>query len=341
MDSSNENSKFIPKRGAIKKFLKKGLFFSMIGGAIYTSLAVVHATNIIYKVKTNYAVALEEVGGERVIVNHDSKKSFNWHIRAPFFTTYEKEISLMQREMYLDGDITPHTIVSSDGISLLVSGLLTYQVKDAKKWAINIENAQSLLQRDFNGMAKDIIQSNTENNILHQREKVKNLIFQKLKTIPINEEKSLTLEQKYGIELVSFNITDAEYPPNIQIASQRKKELELLADGEKNFTETTYGAYTTALKNFMEKTGLSRDQSVEYLIQQAWANAYQKSKGQKTYVINNTSKGNQGNLGLNLPANDSDNDSDSNPYFNAQQRIQNLENKLDSFANKYLPRREQ
>lgn len=286
------------KRGKIKKAGKKVFLASLIGVATYLSVAGIYGFNIAYKVKTNYAVALETIGGDRIV-----EKDIGWHVRAPFFTKYEKEISLMQKQMYLNGDITPHTVVSSDKISLLVSGLLTFRVTDPYTWAIEIQDSENQLQRDFNGIVKDVIQSSSENDIIRKREELKNVIFEKLKKHSINTGKDLqvkTLEDKYGIELISFNITDAEYPKNLQEASQRKKELELIADGEREAILRTYQGHTEGVKKFMKETGLSREEAINYLNQQRWASAYEKSKDQKTYVINSTNE----KLGITIPSED-------------------------------------
>jgi len=294
--SDNETSRFIPKRGAVKKTGKKLLTALIAGGFLYLTVAGVYATKTIYKVKTNYAVVLENLGGKREIIN-----DVGWHGRAPFFTRYEKEISLMQQEMYLNGDKLPQTIVSSDKISLLVSGLLTYKVVDPYKWGVEIQNAESLLQRDYDGMTKDIIQGSTETEIIKNRNDLKNKIFQKLKTQPINVGNK-TLEEKYGIEIVSFNITHSDYPTSLKEASQRKKELELIADGESELINRTYNAHSEGVKKFMDSTGMTKEQAVEYLNQQRWASAYEKSKDQKTFVINNGGD----KLGMTLPSGEVD-----------------------------------
>lgn len=311
----------ILKRGPLKKLGKKIFLASLMGVAAYISVACIYGFNIAYKVKTNYAVALETIGGERII-----EKEVGWKVRAPFFTTYEKEISLMQKQLYLNGDITPHTVVSSDKISLLVSGLLTFRVTDPYKWAIDIQDSENQLQRDYNGIVKDVIQSSTENQIIRQRDDLKNAIFQKLKTHSINTGKdveTMTLEQKYGIEIISFNITDAEYPKNLQEASQRKKELELIADGEKEAILRTYQGHTEGVKKFMQETDMSRDEAVNYLNQQRWASAYEKSKDQKTYVINSTNE----KLGLTIPSEEG----------SKKEKIQELEEKIKELEKRIPP----
>lgn len=308
----------ILKRGPLKKLGKKIFLASLMAGLTYVSVACIYGANIVYKVKTNYAVALETISGKRII-----EQEVGWHGRAPFFTTYEKEISLMQKQMYLNGDITPHTVVSSDKISLLVSGLLTFRVTDPYKWAIEIQDSENQLQRDFNGIVKDVIQSSTESQIIRQREELKNTIFQKIKTHAINTGKNVetrTLEQKYGIEIVSFNITDAEYPKNLQEASQRKKELELIADGEREAILRTYQGHTEGVKKFMKETSLSKEEAINYLNQQRWASAYEKSKDQKTYVINSTNE----KLGLTIPSEDGS----KKDKKELEERINELEKKI-------------
>ncbi|MDP2908030.1 MAG: SPFH domain-containing protein [Nanoarchaeota archaeon] len=294
--SDNETSKFIPKRGQVKKLGKRIIATAGALTLAYLITGGIYWTKTIYKVKTNYAVVLENLGGQREII-----KDVGWHVRAPFFTKYEKEISLMQKELYLNGDVSPQNIVSSDKISLMVSGLMTYRVVDSYKFGVDIQNAEGLLQRDYDGMAKDIIQASTETEIIRNRTDLKNRIFQRLKTEPINIGNK-TMEDKYGIEIISFNITYAEYPTSLKEASLRKKELELIADGESELINRTYNAHSEGVKKFMTATGMSKEQAVEYLNQQRWASAYEKSKDQKTFVINNGGE----KLGITLPTQEGD-----------------------------------
>ena len=47
---------------------------------IYSLVAVVYSTQVIYKVKFNYAVILEQFGGKRQAIT-----DVGWHFRLPFF----------------------------------------------------------------------------------------------------------------------------------------------------------------------------------------------------------------------------------------------------------------
>ena len=97
-------------------FLQRARFFTMMRRLafllvsltlIYSLAAVVYSTQVIYKVKFNYAIILEQFGGKREAVT-----DVGWHFRLPFFTRLEKEVPLMNQNMYIGGATEPIKIIS-------------------------------------------------------------------------------------------------------------------------------------------------------------------------------------------------------------------------------------
>jgi hypothetical protein len=64
------------QRARLKTFFKRGLLLLLAGTGLYYTVAVFYATKTIYKVRRNYAVILEDLGGERRVV-----EQVGWHVR--------------------------------------------------------------------------------------------------------------------------------------------------------------------------------------------------------------------------------------------------------------------
>jgi len=170
------------------------LLTSIVISAIYGIVAAVYATKTIFKVKMNYAVVLEKLGGNRQAVT-----DIGWHSRLPFFTRIEQEVTLMNQTLFLGGSNEPMRIISEENVALWTSALLTYRIRDLKTWAIENLQPMTLLQGDYDGIVKDIMQAEPVDDLISGRQYVKEKIFKALKSQPINEG-GPTLEEKYGIE---------------------------------------------------------------------------------------------------------------------------------------------
>ncbi len=79
-------------RGFVKTFLRRSLALATLVGLFYGLSALVYATRAIFKVKMNYAVVLERFGGQREAIT-----DIGWHVRLPYFTRIEQEVSLMNQ----------------------------------------------------------------------------------------------------------------------------------------------------------------------------------------------------------------------------------------------------
>ena len=297
------SQKFI-RRAYVKTVIRRIFALVAVCGTIYGLAALVYATQTIYKVKQNYAVVLERFGGRREAVTQ-----VGWHIRLPFFTRIEQEVALMNQTLYLGGSNEPMRIISGENVALWTSALMTYRIRNLQRWAIeNLEPLQLLLG-DYDGIVKDILQAQPVNNLISDREKIKEAIFQSLKRRPINVG-GPTLEEKYGIEVVSFVLKETRFGDKLVAATEEKKRRELIAEAENYAADQEasrirklYAAYlegVQALQKGLGRPDGSTDTSIlQFLVQQQWASAYEKNQeGQNTMVIQNT----QGNTSLALPA---------------------------------------
>jgi regulator of protease activity HflC (stomatin/prohibitin superfamily) len=270
------------------------LLAALVGSALYGIVAAVYATKTIFKVKMNYAVVLEKLGGKRQAVTE-----VGWHARLPLFTRIEQEVPLMNQTLFLGGSPEPMRIISSENVALWTSALLTYRITDLRTWAIENLKPMTLLQGDYDGIVKDIMQAEPVNKLISDRQQVKEKIFKALKSQPINEG-GPSLEQKYGIEIVSFVLKETHFGDKLVEASEEKKRRELIAEAENYAADQEasrirklYAAYLEGISSLQKEVGKQDGSTdtplLQFLVQQKWASAYEKNQtGQNTVVIQNT-----------------------------------------------------
>ena len=284
------------QRAFVFRFGRIVLLTLIIISAIYGIVAAVYATKTIFKVKMNYAVVLERFGGNRQAVT-----DIGWHVRLPFFTKIEQEVTLMNQTLFLGGSNEPMRIISEENVALWTSALLTYRITDLKTWAIENLNPMILLQGDYDGIVKDIMQAESVGKLISDRQQVKEKIFRALKSQPINEG-GPSLEEKYGIEIISFVLKETRFGDKLVEATEEKKRRELIAEAENYAADQEasrirklYAAYLEGISSLQKEVGRpdgSTDTSLlQFLVQQKWASAYEKNQtGQNTVVIQNTEK---------------------------------------------------
>lgn len=297
------SQKFL-RRAFVKTLLRRTIALILLVGVIYGLTAIVYATRTIFKVKMNYAVVLERFGGRREAVTN-----IGWHIRLPYFTRIEQEVPLMNQRLFLSGTTEPMRIISKENVALWTSAVLTYRIRDLDTWAIENLDPINLLQGDYDGIVKDILQAQEVNQLVSNRETIKEEIFRALKSRPINEG-GPTLEKKYGIEVVSFVLKETRFGDKLVEATEEKKRRELIAEAENYAADQEasrirklYAAYLDSIQSLQKALGRpdgSTDVALfQFLTQQKWATAYEKNQeGQQTIVIQNT----QSTPALTLPA---------------------------------------
>jgi hypothetical protein len=205
---------------------------------------------------------------------------------------------MMNQQLSLGGAPEPQQVMSQGNVALWASAMLTYRIRDLQRWGIENREPLVLLQNDFDGIVKDVVQGRSIDELVSDRERIKEVIFTDLKHRPINAG-GPTLEQKYGIEVVSFVLRDTRFGDKLAEASEEKKRRELIAEAENyaadleaSRTRKLYTAYSESIRELRQALGLAgRDDRFlfEFLNQQKWAAAYEKNQqGQNTFVLNNT-----------------------------------------------------
>ncbi|ACN14003.1 putative serine protease transmembrane protein [Desulforapulum autotrophicum HRM2] len=257
---------------------------------VYTLAALVYSTHVIYKVKLNYAMVIEQFGGIREAVT-----DVGWHARLPFFTRLEQEVPLMNQRLFLGATHEPMRIISRENVALWTSAVLTYRIHDLRVWAIENLAPKDLLQGDFDGIVKDILQAQKVNSLISDREGIKEKIFKALKSRPINEG-GPTLEEKYGMTVVSFVLRETRFGDDLIAATEEKKRRELLAEAENYAADQEadrirklYTAYLESISSLQKALGTDgkgiEPDLLNFLTQQKWASAYANQTGQKTFVL--------------------------------------------------------
>ena len=112
MSDTQQQKQFL-RRAMVLKVLRRSIALITLACLVYGVIAVVYATKTIYKVKMNYAVVLERFGGIRQAVT-----DVGWHVRLPFFTRIEQEVSLMNQRLFLGGQLEPMRIISKGNVTL-------------------------------------------------------------------------------------------------------------------------------------------------------------------------------------------------------------------------------
>lgn len=281
------------QRARLKNILKKGTLLLIVSVLLYYGIALIYATKTIYKVRYNYAVVLEDLAGKRRVVD-----DVGWHVRPPFFSRLELEVPLMNQELYLGGDPQEQRIISKGNVALWTSAMLTYRITNLQRWGIENREPKQLFQNDFDGMVKDVMQGKSVNELISKRQSLKEEIYQILKNNPINIG-GPTMEDKYGVEIVSFVLRNTRFGDKLAEASEEKKRREMIAeadnyaaDQEASRIRKLYAAYRDSIAEFRTSLGFTHQNDqvlLEFLNQQKWATAYEKNlNGQNTFVLNNS-----------------------------------------------------
>ncbi len=213
-------------------FVKWGLLImailSFVGIAFFDG-----AGTPFYRVKEKYG---------RVITQFDGTRYANTKVGIHYrFTSLNpkkwvfntEECSLRSEFFNLDNDPTPHEMQAFDKIKFKGSGVFRYRKTDLYKFGVtmgkNIQDAEEMLMKELNSMAKDVIQAHTVEENVTQMKTISKKVM--------NSEEKSRLESEYGIKIEAFKMTDATYPNEMNEKTAEAKLLKIMGKATKSAAE--------------------------------------------------------------------------------------------------------
>ena len=183
-----------------------------------------------YRVKQEYARVLTEVDGDRRI---EERVGYHWRvntIRPNNWIFHTKEYSKRVEFIYLDNERAPHEMQAADKIKFQGAGVWTYKIVDLHKFGIRMgEDAKAMLTAELNGIAKAKIQAHDVEYIVTRIDLV-------------NDEVNLCddirdIEEKYGVDIISFRLTHATYPREMNEKTAEAKGIKIKAEATRDAAE--------------------------------------------------------------------------------------------------------
>jgi len=226
----------INKDKLIRRSIKWGagiLAWSMIGIGAWGG-----AGTPFYRVKQEYARVLTEIDGDRRIeadvgihCRITSLSPSNWIVST-------KEFSKRVEYIHLDKNPYPHEMQAADKIKFQGAGVWTYKITDLEKFGIKMgAKALEMLTVELNGIAKAKVQSHDVEYIVTKIDKINEEINQ---CIDIR-----ALEEKYGVDIISFRLTHATYPKEMNEKTAEAKGIKIKAEAVKEAADSIASAKKT------------------------------------------------------------------------------------------------
>jgi regulator of protease activity HflC (stomatin/prohibitin superfamily) len=192
----------------------------VIGGIV---LSIARAA--IYKIRP-YERGLHLRGGRFIAVDEPG-----WHIRIPGVDTVIG-ITITERP----GAVEQLAAMTSDDVTMDVSVLYTYRVTDPRRYALEVQEPDTIVFGFVQGKLRDVINARSMDEVMHSRD-------------TINRELIAALGERqaqYGVEFVMVQIQSALPPQEVvqaikdrMVAAQREEQAQAeaaqnrtIADGE-------------------------------------------------------------------------------------------------------------
>lgn len=241
-----------------------------------------------YRVKQEYGIVATEIDGTR-----RADEKVGWHFRfkwLPNNWVYDtKEFSKRVEFIYLDGKAFEHEMQAADFLKFQGRGVWTYKITDLEKFGVKMgDNALGMLKQELDGLAKPVIQSKGIEEIVTDMEEINKLVNA--------SPRIKDIEKKYGIKILSFALTHATYPKEMNEKTVQAKGIKIIAEATKEAAVNRAEAWMTLgdadeyrLDKLTKGAGVEseegRRQALETLGLLKLAEVLRVREGENTYIF--------------------------------------------------------
>jgi regulator of protease activity HflC (stomatin/prohibitin superfamily) len=209
---SEESSKGRP--GCFTRAISLGRSYALPAILVLVVILVLFqvARAAVYKIRP-WERGLHVRGGKFIAVDQPG-----WHVQIPFVDTV---IGVVVSEQY--GEIAQLAAMTSDEVTMDVSLVYTYRVKDPKTYRLEVVEPQEIIARFVQAALRDEVNRRTMTEVMHNREEFNQSLVQAL----------VLKEPQYGIEFVTVQLQSASPPPEVvtaikdrMVAAQKQEQAQ-------------------------------------------------------------------------------------------------------------------
>ena len=207
----------------------EGLVVKVMLGFLVLVILGMFLFSAIFRINTGQGAIVTHIGG-----NKDATTRVGWHFVIPFFESYKK-YPVVNDYIYFPTGLTKTggggegigvsgvEINAKDDTVVDVSAITFFDRTDLFQWGVKNVDPDVQFDRAVSGIIRDIIQTSSASDILHDRPKVEQEIYTKLK--------SSNIETQYGVAITKFQIQHSSYIDEVVKVNAHKQALGLEAEG--------------------------------------------------------------------------------------------------------------
>jgi len=180
------------------------------------------------------------------------------------------------------------TVADLNGNPIIIAGVCTYQVTDAVKAALNVENYQDYIKTQAMAVLKQVASKHPyESPDGHCLKSEANIVGQEMVGALQSKVESA------GVEVISFELSDLSYSPEIAQSMLVRQQAQALIGARKIVVEGAVEIANDAMKHLLERGfQISNDQQAQ-IVGNLLAIICGEAKVQPTYAIQDSGTDNE------------------------------------------------
>jgi regulator of protease activity HflC (stomatin/prohibitin superfamily) len=191
----------------------------VLAGLILAAVLFSFSQAAVYKIH-EYERGLHLRGGRFLAVDEPG-----WHMQIPYVDTV-----LIVKVNERLGYVERISAATADNLTMLVSLQFTYRVKDARTFALEVDDPERILFEFVQGKLRDVVNRQTMADMMNTRAAFNDVMLTELRA----------KEAQYGVQFVTVQIQSAEPPANVvqaiedrMVATQREAQASAEAAQQK------------------------------------------------------------------------------------------------------------